>query len=126
MLSNQSFLKQFCLLVVPEKGLITSFLTHGGMLDDWGMWKLNYSLNPPSNFNAKIGFPSSMTLVQKHVVTNVPKFKPETFIPSSHGFCYFKNIKTQGNIFDACRQMRILYFITLVLRIFMAPVKIDH
>lgn len=104
--------------MVLEKGLITSFPTHWGMLDDWGMWKLNYSLNPPSNFNAKIGFPSSMTLVQKHVVTNVPKFKPGTFIPSSHGFCYFKNIKTKGNIFVACRKMRILDFITLVLRIF--------
>lgn len=62
--------------MVPEKGLITSFPTHWGMLDDWGMWKLNYSLNPRSNFNAKIGFPSSMTVVQKHVVTNVPKLKP--------------------------------------------------
>lgn len=48
-----------------------------------------------------------MTLAQKHVVASVLKFKPETFTLSSYGFCYFKKIKTKGEIFDACRQMRI-------------------
>lgn len=67
-----------------------------------------------------------MTPVQKHVVTNVPKSKPGTFIPSSHGFYYLKNIKTKGNIFDACRKIRILYVIRLILRIFVAPVDIEN
>jgi len=89
--------------VVPEKRLITSFPTDWDML----LWKLNYSPNPPSSLNAEICFPSSVTLVQKHVVASVLKFKPEAFTPSSHGFCHFKKIKTKAEIVDACRQMRI-------------------
>lgn len=69
----------------------------------------------------QICFLSCMTLVQKHVVGSVLKFKPETFTPSSRGFCY---LKTKGEIFNAWRQMRL--FITLVLRIFMTQVKTEH
>lgn len=88
------------------------------------LWKLNYSPNPPSDLNTEVCFPSSMTLVQKHVVASVLKFRAEIFLPSSHRFCWFKKKKkAKGEIFREIFLQADVCLCIITLRISMALVK---